>query len=106
MTINEVRAIKKKISLETIGMTTEELHQYFAQEAADIERRIVDIRKKRGITFGPISNSKTSKLIQKNEYAYKRGIEYYDNLSKTDVSFNSGNNIAVHESTENYDNND
>jgi len=51
MTINEVRAIRERTSLETIGMNTEELRRYFAQGATDIERQIADIRKKRGIAF-------------------------------------------------------
>ena len=65
MTVDEVRAIREKTSLETIGMTTEELNQYFAQGAADIERRIAEIRKKKGFATYPQSNDKTNEPIRK-----------------------------------------
>jgi len=106
MTINEVRAIREKASLETIGMTTEELRQYFAQGANDIERRIADIRKKRGIALESINNSDTSKLLQKKEDGFIRGAEYYAGLTTAKADENAGYNIAVYESLEDYDSND
>ena len=106
MTVDEVRAIREKISLETINMTAEELCLYFARGANDIERRIAEIRSKRGITLESSNDVSTEKSKQKNEHAFIRGVEYYANLSKTNASANAGSNIAVHESTESYDSND
>ena len=105
MTVDEVRAIREKMSLETIGMTSEELHQYFTQGAADIKQRIEEIRKKKGIIIEPRNHGSSSKPLQKNEHAFIRGAEYYANLSKADASANAGRNIAVHEPAENYDSN-
>ena len=45
MTVDEVRAIREKKSLETIGMTTEELSSYFSKGASEIQRMVDKIRK-------------------------------------------------------------
>ena len=106
MTVDEVRAIREKISLKTINMTKEELCLYYARGANEMERRIAEIRSIRGIALESSSDVSTGKSKQKNEHAFIRGAEYYANLSKTIVSANTGPNIAVHEPTENYDSND
>jgi hypothetical protein len=102
MTIDEIRAIREATSLETIGMTTEELHQHFARGATDIERRIAEIRKKRGIVVEPSRRDSADKQSQRNEHAFIRGAEYYANLTKANADANTGNNMAVHEPKENY----
>ena len=96
MTVDEVRAIRESISLEIIGMNSEELRAYFAEGAEDIERRIAEIRRKKGIAIFPQNKDNTSEQVQKNTHAYVRGAAYYANLSK------SKTDIAVHENTEDY----
>ena len=59
MTVEEVRAIREKISLETVGMTTDELHAYFAKGAVKMEKRIAEIRKEKGIVLKVAKNSET-----------------------------------------------
>jgi len=44
MTVDEVRAIREKKSLETIGMTTEELNKYFDKGANEIQEMINEIQ--------------------------------------------------------------
>ena len=86
MTIDEIRAIREKTSLKTMGMTTEELQAYFAKGAADIEMRIAEIRMKNSIAINSHSNEPTSRPVRKNEYGFIRGAEYYANLSKANTS--------------------
>ena len=88
MTVDEIRAIREKTSLETIGMNTEELHLYFAQGARDIERRIVEIRKEKGVAIYPQSDDNASEPVHKNTHEFICGAEYYGNLTKakTDMS--------------------
>jgi uncharacterized hydantoinase/oxoprolinase family protein len=45
MTVAEVREIREKQSLETIGLNTEELHDYFAKGASKIQFIIDEMRK-------------------------------------------------------------
>jgi hypothetical protein len=47
MTITEVRAIRERQSLETVGLTTEDLRAYFAEGAGEIQRMIDETRKER-----------------------------------------------------------
>ena len=96
MTVDEIREIREGISLEIIGMNSEELRAYFAEGADDIERRIAEIRRKKGIAIYPQSKGKTNEPIQKNTYGFVRGAAYYANLSK------SKTDIAVHENPEDY----
>ena len=96
MTVDEIRAIREKTSLETIGMTTEELRLYFAQGATDIERRIAEIRKKKGIATNPQTNDNTREPVLKNTHGFIRGAEYYANLSKAKII------TAVHEEPNDY----
>jgi hypothetical protein len=44
MNIDEVRAIKEKMSLETAGMSVSELHSYYSKGAAGIQKRIDALR--------------------------------------------------------------
>ena len=111
MTVNEVREIRERLSLEARGMSTEEQQKRITDGAADAKRKIEEIRKKKGIVFTSVLTSQEkseaeNKKMQKNEHAFIRGAEYYANLSKTNASANTGSNIAVHEPTENYDSND
>ena len=39
MTLEEIRTIREKQSLETIGMTTEQLHEYFSKDANNLKKR-------------------------------------------------------------------
>ena len=50
MTVAEVRAIREKQSLETIGMTKEELQAYFAKGAGEIQKMVDEIRKEKAIS--------------------------------------------------------
>jgi len=59
MTVEEVRAIREIISLEAAGMTTDELHAYFAKGAAKMEERIAEIRKEKGIVLKVAKNSES-----------------------------------------------
>ena len=77
MTVDEIRAIREKTSLETVVMNTVELRLYFSQGATDIERRIAEIRKKKGISTYLYSNDNTSESIQKNTHRFIRDAEYY-----------------------------
>jgi len=45
MTVDEVRHIKEKISLETAGMSVSELNSYYAVGAGEIQKKIDAIRK-------------------------------------------------------------
>jgi len=101
MKVDEIRAIREKTSLETIGMTTEELRIYFAQGATDIERRIAKIRKKKGIVIESRSPGSASKSLQKNEHVYIRGAEYYSRLSS--IKADNGRNTMVQEAVDDYD---
>jgi hypothetical protein len=49
MTVAEVREIKEKQSLETAGMTAEELHSYYRRGAAEIQEKIDLFRKEGGM---------------------------------------------------------
>jgi hypothetical protein len=106
MTFDEVRKIKEMTSLATIGMTTEELRLYFDQGATDMERRIAEIRKKRGIELETVNNSGTSNPFQKKEHGFIRGAEYYVHLTTTKTEDNAGHSITVNEPAENYDSNE
>jgi len=44
VTVEEVRAIKEKKSLETTGMTGEELSAYYAKGATEMQKLIDEIR--------------------------------------------------------------
>jgi len=44
MTIEEVRAIKEAMSLETVGMGANELHEFYSRGAAEIQARIDALR--------------------------------------------------------------
>ena len=44
MTVDEVRAIREKKSLETIEMTTKELNAYFNNGAEAIKKMIEEVR--------------------------------------------------------------
>jgi len=44
MTVDEVRAIKEKMSLETAGMSVSELHSFYSNGATEIQRKIDAIR--------------------------------------------------------------
>ena len=44
MTVEEVVAIKEKMSLETIGMSTNQLHNYHAEGAIAMHKIINEIR--------------------------------------------------------------
>ena len=44
MTVKEVREIRERQSLETIGMTVEELNTYYGKGAAEIQKRIDALR--------------------------------------------------------------
>jgi len=61
MTVDEVRSIRETISLETIGMTAEELHTYFSKSTARIEQRIAEIRKEKGIVLTSANNNQALK---------------------------------------------
>ena len=56
MTVEEVRAIRERKSLETTNMTAKELRAYFAEGADKAEKRIAEIRREKGIEFKPASN--------------------------------------------------
>ena len=45
MTLAEVRVIRERQSLETVGMTADELRAYFAKGASEAQRMIDEIRK-------------------------------------------------------------
>ena len=45
MTLDEIRTIREKQSLETIGMTSEQLHTYFSKGADCLEKMIEEKRK-------------------------------------------------------------
>ena len=47
MTVDEVRAIREKKSLETVGMSVSELNAYYSKGANEMQKRIDAIRKKR-----------------------------------------------------------
>ena len=47
MTVDEVRAIREKKSLETVGMSVSELNAYYSKGANEVQKRIDEIRKKR-----------------------------------------------------------
>jgi len=96
MTVDEIREIREKTSLKTIGMTTEKLRIYYAQGATDIERRIAEIRKNKGIATFSHSNDNTSEPIQNNTHGFIRGAKYYANLTNTKTD------MAVHENPEDY----
>ena len=96
MTVDEIREIRESISLEIIGMNTEELRAYFAEGADDIERRIAEIRRKKGISIYPQSKDNTSEQVQKNTHGFVRGAANYANLSKSKAD------MAVHENPEDY----
>ena len=96
MTVDEIRKIRESISLEIKGMNPEELRAYYAEGAEDIERRIAEIRKKKGIAIYPQSNDNTSEPLRRNTHGYIRGAEYYANLSKAKTD------MAVHENPEDY----
>ena len=49
MTVDMVREIREKTSLETCGMSADELHVYFLEGASRIEKRIAEIRKEKNI---------------------------------------------------------
>jgi hypothetical protein len=51
MTVDEVRTIREKISLETARMNPDELRAYYADGAAKAEKRVAEIRKEKGILF-------------------------------------------------------
>jgi len=106
MTVDEVRDIREKTSLETINMTVDELRLYFAHGATDIESRIVKIRKIKGIILDSTCDSVINKAKHKNEHAYIRGAEYYANSSNTNVNVNTEQGVSVHEPTENSSGND
>ena len=44
MTIDEIREIKEKMSLETVGMNTDELRSYYSKGANKIQKMIDKIR--------------------------------------------------------------
>jgi len=48
MTVDEVRSIKEKKSLETAGMSVSELNSYYAVGASEIQKKVDAIRKHRG----------------------------------------------------------
>jgi len=45
--IDEIRAIKERMSLETCNMNSNELNAYYKKGAIEMQKRIDDIRKKR-----------------------------------------------------------
>ena len=47
MILDEIRAIREKQSLETIGMTTEQLHAYFSKGADALEKMMKEIRQEK-----------------------------------------------------------
>jgi hypothetical protein len=47
MTIEEVREIKERISLEIVGMSVDEMNAYFAKGTAEVEKKIDAIRKQK-----------------------------------------------------------
>ena len=51
LTVDEVRAIREKISLKTSKMTSKELKTYYARSTEKFEQRISKIRKDKGIVF-------------------------------------------------------
>jgi hypothetical protein len=60
MTVAEVRVIREKQSLETVGMTTEELRAYFAKGANEVQKMIDEIRREKGIIFKVMTDSVTA----------------------------------------------
>ena len=54
MTVDEVRAIREKKSLETIEMTAEELNVYFDKGANEI-RDMINENQKKNMTSGDIA---------------------------------------------------
>ena len=97
MTVDETRTIREKISLETIGMNTEELNMLFSKGAAESERLIAEIRKKKGITPTHSKDAASSKPSKKNGYGYIRGAEYYSRVSGVKVDSSSEGNMMVQE---------
>jgi hypothetical protein len=51
MTLTEVREIRDRISEQTKDFSFEELRDYYAKSADKAEKRIAEIRKKRGIVL-------------------------------------------------------
>jgi hypothetical protein len=47
MTIAEVRAVREKQSIETVGLTTEGLRAYFADGANEIQKMIDEVRREK-----------------------------------------------------------
>ena len=47
MTVDEVRAIREKKSLETVGMSVSELNAYYSKGATKAQQMIDEIRKQR-----------------------------------------------------------
>ena len=54
--IDEIRAIKERISLETCNMNSNELSAYYKKGAAEIQKRIDEIRKKREAENRQVAN--------------------------------------------------
>jgi len=51
MFIDELRTIREEISLETIGMTTDQLNAYYKKGADEMMKRIEEVRKQNDITL-------------------------------------------------------
>jgi len=45
MTVDEVRSIKERKSLETIGMSVSELNSYYSLGAIEVQKKIDEVRK-------------------------------------------------------------
>jgi pyruvate dehydrogenase complex dehydrogenase (E1) component len=61
MTLDEVRKIREEMSLETAGMTADELHDYCSEGATKAEQYISEIRMRRGIVFIPANEQAVGK---------------------------------------------
>jgi len=48
MTLDEVQCIKEQMSLETIGMSVDELNAYHSKGASEMQKRIEAIRNQQG----------------------------------------------------------
>jgi len=44
MSIEEIRTIKEKMSLEAVGMNANELHSYYSKGAREIQKMINEVR--------------------------------------------------------------
>jgi len=69
MTVKEVKAIKEKMSLETTGMTGQDLSAYYSQGAKEIQKMVEYRRKQnrsRKHAIGDIKNTERIDQVNPN----------------------------------------